>query len=116
MQNRLLLREWVVIGVLGGAIAVLGAIAHFSKIRTQHCFANQKGIYQQAARIRVVVEGEVEFPGEYVMPAGSSVKELLKQARLKKGADRAKIEMQRELEDGQHLEIPKKLSLKKCKK
>jgi len=115
MQNRLFFREWVVIGVVGGAIVALGVIAHFSKIRTQHCFVAQKSSYLQEARIRVVVEGEVEIPGEYFMPSGALVKELLKLAHLKKGADRSRIEMQRELEDGMYLEIPKKSTSQKCK-
>ena len=115
MQKRLFFREWVIIGVVGGAIVALGVIAHFSKIRTQKCFAAQKNCYLQEARIRVVVEGEVEVPGEYFMPSGASVKELLKLARLKKGADRSRIEMQRELEDGMCLEIPPKNTPQKRK-
>jgi len=108
MKNRLLVREWVVIGILIGAVGLLGVVTHLSKIRIKQVFAVQKACYIQEELIQVAIDGEVERPGVYAIPKESVAKDLFKLAKLTKEADRKRMDMHKVLYNGQCIAVPKK--------
>jgi hypothetical protein len=118
LKDQVLVREWIVIAFVGGAILTLGAVSHFSKIQISHSFAAEKERFLKEAYLKVVVSGAVENPGEYTVPRGSTLKDLLKLAKLTKQADRRKIVMKKVMEEGDQIDVPAKMprSKKRIKK
>lgn len=116
MPNQLFFREWIAIALIGGAIVTLGLVAHLSKIQISHTFAQEREEFAKEAYLRVVVRGAVERPGEYSLPRGATVKDLLKQAQVKKEGDRRSVEMKRVLEEGDQIEVLEKKQQRKTRK
>lgn len=105
MESKILLREWVVIAVIGGLIGSLITITWMSDVQI-------KGVFDEHLRglgdssIALKIEGAVDFPGTYHFTPGVRLKEILKEAGLKKDADRPALEFKEAYFESQTIQIP----------
>lgn len=106
-EQRLLVREWTVVAVIGGFVLTVLAVSWLSQAPVKRRFFTQQANYQ-GSLIEVHVEGAVKNPGVYYLSAGTSVKEALCQAGLQSRADRKRINFKRKILSPAHIEVPAK--------
>lgn len=60
--------------------------------------------------ILVVVQlrGEIEHPGRYHFPKGTTIEEALSEAKVKETADLSKLDLKKELKKGMTIHVPRK--------
>ena len=105
----LMVHEWLAIAIIVGLLGMLAAIAmirnsssQFKEIATTDTPSNQW--------IKVAIDGAVESPGNYTVEKGTSLKEVLAQAKVLEDADfsRLKMKITSKVRQGQMIHVPKK--------
>ena len=103
----LLLREW---GAVLGIFAFIAAVATVSECKriSNAEQINLKKASQEQLQIEICLKGAVQNPGVYRCDPGTALKELLKEAKFSKNADRKRVEFKKILYASQVIEIPEK--------
>lgn len=97
--------EWFVIFLLLGFLGFLSITSHSTRIRAKETMTAT----HVKKNITVELYGEIENPGSYQCPIGTSLKELLQRAKIKRCADRKKIPFKKILLSDQRIEVPAKI-------
>lgn len=84
MEKRLYYREWVIISLILGLILFLSAISWVSRIRNESALLEQEQEIDSRPTIAIEVDGAVKNPGIYYFLPGTSLKEICREAGLKK--------------------------------
>lgn len=100
----MLLREWIVIGLVIGFLLSISIIAKLSETGSIACIQSES----KREKILVVLKGAVKKPGDYSCEPGTPLKELLKRAEISPAADRKKVGFKKVIYTSQTIEIPEK--------
>ncbi len=107
-KNRfsLALTEWASVLLIFGAMATLCGIGWYQGHQGNRCIQSEKGQKTAESHLAIELTGAVKKPGIYYVVPGTSLKQLLKQAGLRKEADRKKIHYKKILYSEETLRIP----------
>lgn len=97
--------EWMVVISLLILIGTITTASHrdwsFAQLKQK---SNPIDLYQQ--EINVMIQGAVEYPGNYTFPKGATVGDLLEKSKPKPQANLSKVILLKKLRDGQIIRIP----------
>lgn len=108
LPESLVLREWGAVALLIAFLASIAVLSEIKQVRAADRLG-QKNAQRQQAKIAVLLKGAIEHPGVYTCDPGTSLGELLKEAKLAKNADRKQIVLKKILGVSQEVEIPEKV-------
>jgi hypothetical protein len=96
--------EWLAVVTIVFVMALLVMMTHcqsplLPSTSTSHYIASQ--------HVEITILGEVESPGTYVLPVGSTLDMALKMAKPLESADLKRLKMEAKVRDGQTLTIKK---------
>lgn len=108
MKNQLHIREWAVIGVVGGLIAAFSCVSWFTRLHAKADLERWAHATQNKKEIEITLIGAVKDPGKYLFSPGVTLKEVLQKVGLSKQADRKKINFKKVIYTSEKIEIPAK--------
>jgi hypothetical protein len=114
MQEKITQSEWIIIVIVLGLIALLGAISYSGStlVKSRRQAQTSAGPRQKQV-IEISIEGAVENPGTFYLQPGCSLKDVLKIACLSKGADRKNLNFEKIIYKSVKITIPSKPPSKK---
>ena len=102
----MLIREWAIIGLLGGLLTTLLVVSKLSRIDST--VALEQEITESSKLIYITLSGSIQQPGTYSCRPGCILKELLAAVPLSGEADHKKIPYKKVLYSSQSIEIAAK--------
>lgn len=115
MKKELLVREWVIVGIITGLIAACCGLSWLTRMRTQADITEWAAVTENKQQIEVEVSGAVLFPGKYTFSPGVTLKEVLQKAGISKQADRKKVNFKKIIYISAKIEIPSKLKKRRVR-
>lgn len=105
-QERLNSQEWIVVLSLILLMSVITYITHRPRIISPQYHSKPHDLISN--KICVHIKGAVENPSVYIVEKGSTIGEVLSEARLLPNADLSHMLLEKKLKDGQLIKVPKK--------
>lgn len=107
-KNRLslALTEWTAVLLIFGAMATFCGIGWYQGHQANRFIQSEKGQKTAESNLAIELMGAVKKPGIYYVLPGTSLKQLLKQAGLRKEADRKKIHYKKIFYSEEAVRIP----------